>query len=130
MKEKTTETPRKTGRPLSFDREAALYQAMLLFWKYGYEATSLSQLTTAMGITPPSLYTAFGDKQRLFLEAIERYTRGPINTAGIMRDAATAHGGGDRRPVLIHGQTCRMDHPCVGTRIWVRAQRQCQSDVS
>ena len=63
---------------------------MVLFWRYGYEATSLSQLTTAMGFTPPSLYTAFGDKQRLFLEAIERYTRGPINTAGIMRDAATA----------------------------------------
>ena len=55
---------------------------MLLFWRYGYEATSLSQLTTAMRITPPSLYTAFGDKQRLFLEAIERYTRGPHQHGG------------------------------------------------
>lgn len=46
---------------------------MLLFWQHGYEATSLNDLTKAMGVTPPSIYTAFGDKKRLFLEAVERY---------------------------------------------------------
>lgn len=65
------------GRPLSFDRERALEQAMHVFWQRGYEAASISELTTAMGITAPSLYTAFGDKERLFLEAIERYATGP-----------------------------------------------------
>ena len=50
---------------------------MRLFWSRGYEATSLSELVAAMGITPPSLYSAFGDKKRLFLEAVDRYQAGP-----------------------------------------------------
>ncbi|MEO6898144.1 MAG: TetR/AcrR family transcriptional regulator [Caldimonas sp.] len=65
------------GRPLSFDRAKALDKAMHVFWERGYEAASITDLTTAMGITPPSLYTAFGDKEHLFLEAIEAYGRGP-----------------------------------------------------
>lgn len=72
---KTAAKPR--GRPLSFDRDAALESAMHVFWERGYEAASIADLTAAMGITPPSLYTAFGDKERLFLEAIERYALGP-----------------------------------------------------
>ena len=46
---------------------------MLAFWRHGYETTSINDLTTAMNITAPSLYTAFGDKKRLFLEAARRY---------------------------------------------------------
>jgi AcrR family transcriptional regulator len=69
--------PARRGRPLSFDREAALDRAMHVFWERGYEAASVADLTSAMGITPPSLYTAFGDKERLFLEAIEAYGKGP-----------------------------------------------------
>jgi len=80
------------GRPLSFDRDQALEKAMHVFWERGYEAASISDLTAAMGITPPSLYTAFGDKERLFFEAIERYALGP---GGIGRRALdeepTAH---------------------------------------
>jgi len=73
----TPKAPRKPrGRPLSFDRDAALETAMHVFWERGYEAASISDLTSAMGITPPSLYTAFGDKEQLFLEAIERYALG------------------------------------------------------
>lgn len=72
--EEVSKTPRKkSGRPLSFDRDAALERAMLVFWRFGYEAASLQELTSAMGITPPSLYAAFGDKEKLYLEAIERY---------------------------------------------------------
>ena len=72
------ETARKArGRPLSFDRQAALDKAMHVFWERGYEAASVADLTAAMGITPPSLYTAFGDKGHLFLEAIEAYGKGP-----------------------------------------------------
>ena len=61
------------GRPRSFDRDKALERAMHLFWRKGYEATSVSDLTRAMGINPPSLYAAFGDKEHLYLEALERY---------------------------------------------------------
>ena len=46
---------------------------MEVFWTRGYEGTSINDLTEAMGISPPSLYAAFGDKERLFLEAVERY---------------------------------------------------------
>ena len=81
---------RRPGRPLGFDREAALHQAMLLFWRHGYEATSVSDLTAAMGITPPSLYTAFGDKKQLFLEAVHRYLSGPVTSESIIATAPTA----------------------------------------
>jgi len=82
---------RKTGRPLSFDREVALRQAMLLFWRHGYEATSLSDLTVAMGVTPPSIYASFGDKKSLFLAAVELYLSGPVTSETIIEEAATAH---------------------------------------
>ncbi len=81
---------RKPGRPLGFDREAALHQAMLLFWRHGYEATSVSDLTHAMGISPPSLYMAFGDKKKLFMEAVHRYLSGPITSESILDQAPSA----------------------------------------
>lgn len=62
------------GRPRSFDREAALAVAVREFWRAGFEQTSLATLTAAMGVTPPSLYAAFGDKQRLFEEASAAYS--------------------------------------------------------
>lgn len=61
------------GRPRCFDRDAALERALEVFWRQGYEATSLTDLTAAMGINPPSLYAAFGDKEKLFMEAVDRY---------------------------------------------------------
>ena len=81
---------RRTGRPLGFDRYAALRAAMLLFWRHGYEATSVSELTKAMGITPPSLYTAFGDKKQLFLETVQLYTSGDVTSDSIIDEAPTA----------------------------------------
>lgn len=62
------------GRPRSFDREAALREAMNVFWAKGYDATTLADLTGAMGINPPSLYAAFGSKENLFREAVELYS--------------------------------------------------------
>lgn len=61
------------GRPRSFDRAAALKAAMQVFWLRGYEATSLSDLTRAMGINAPSLYAAFDCKEALFGEALDLY---------------------------------------------------------
>lgn len=75
---KKASTPsRPRGRPRGFDRDDVLDRAMRLFWERGYEATSVSELTEAMGITPPTLYTFFGDKKHLFLEAVDRYQTGP-----------------------------------------------------
>ncbi|HEY0784638.1 MAG TPA: TetR/AcrR family transcriptional regulator [Acidobacteriaceae bacterium] len=64
---------RMAGRPRSFDRDSALDTALDAFWRAGYEQTSVSQLTQAIGIQPPSLYAAFSSKDKLFAEAAERY---------------------------------------------------------
>lgn len=85
-----TPTRRRTGRPLSFDRRAALEKAMLAFWRSGYETTSIADLTAAMGITAPSLYTAFGDKRLLFLEAVRLYAGDPAEIARAIESALTA----------------------------------------
>jgi AcrR family transcriptional regulator len=61
------------GRPREFDPDVALDAAIDVFWRRGYEGASLSELTTAMGIKPPSLYATFGDKARLFQSALRRY---------------------------------------------------------
>jgi AcrR family transcriptional regulator len=82
---------RKTGRPRSFDRDSALEQAMLAFWRHGYETTSIAELTSAMGITPPSLYTAFGDKKRLFVEAVKLYAGDQEAMARSIADAPSAY---------------------------------------
>ncbi|MFF4170685.1 TetR/AcrR family transcriptional regulator [Streptomyces sp. NPDC001744] len=66
-------TTTKRGRPRSFDRDTALAQATRLFWEHGYEGTSIADLTRAMGVSPPSLYAAFGDKRTLFTEVVDRY---------------------------------------------------------
>jgi AcrR family transcriptional regulator len=94
--ESTHPAARKPGRPLSFDRQKALRQAMLEFWKHGYETTSIADLTAAMGVTAPSLYAAFGDKKQLFLEATRLYAGSPddlqhqLDQAMTARDAAQA----------------------------------------
>jgi len=63
----------KTGRPITFDKDAALEAAMLLFWQRGFEGTSMADLTQAMGLNPSSIYAAFGDKHALFSRAVKRY---------------------------------------------------------
>ncbi|MCT4355353.1 TetR/AcrR family transcriptional regulator [Streptomyces sp. Je 1-79] len=66
-------TTKPRGRPRSFDRLTALEQATMAFWEHGYETTSVSDLTRAMGISAPSLYAAFGDKKALFEEVVQAY---------------------------------------------------------
>ena len=62
-----------TGRPREFNADKALGRALKVFWRKGYEGTSLPDLTRAMGINRPSLYAAFGNKEALFRLAIDRY---------------------------------------------------------
>lgn len=84
-------TARVRGRPRGFDREAALETATRLFWRKGYAATSVSDLTEAMGIGSPSLYAAFGSKEGLYAEALRHYgERYEALVWGNFRAAATA----------------------------------------
>ncbi|MEU4741127.1 TetR/AcrR family transcriptional regulator [Actinosynnema sp. NPDC023658] len=61
------------GRKRGFDRDVVLDQVTRAFWRDGYQATSVADLTEATGVNPPSLYAAFGDKRALFTEAVARY---------------------------------------------------------
>lgn len=63
----------KGGRPRGFDRDQALTRALDVFWRRGYELASVAELCSAMGVNPPSLYAAFGNKSKLFLEAVDFY---------------------------------------------------------
>lgn len=65
---------KKVGRPRGFDRDQALDAAVIVFWEKGYDGTSMRDLTEAMGINSPSLYSVFGDKHQLYLAAIDHYT--------------------------------------------------------
>jgi AcrR family transcriptional regulator len=78
------------GRPREFDVDKALDRALRLFWRKGYEGTSLSDLTKALGINRPSLYAAFGNKEELFRKAVARYSEGPAAYFGEALQAPTA----------------------------------------
>ena len=62
-----------SGRPRGFDIDSALEAALQVFWRRGYEGASMNDLTAAMGVTRPSLYAAFGNKEELFRKAMDRY---------------------------------------------------------
>lgn len=78
------------GRPREFDPEEALDKAMRLFWKKGYEATTYADLTAAIGITKPSLYAVFGNKEQLFRKALDRYAQGAAAAAKAALEEPTA----------------------------------------
>lgn len=70
---KDTKAPR--GRPRDFDKDEALKKALVLFWEKGFETTSINDLTSAMRITPSSLYATFGNKEKLFWDAVNLYSK-------------------------------------------------------
>ncbi|WP_315769602.1 MULTISPECIES: TetR/AcrR family transcriptional regulator [unclassified Bradyrhizobium] len=82
------------GRPRSFDRDLALERAMEVFWIKGYDGAQLTDLTAAIGITPPSFYAAFGTKEMAFREAVDLYvaTVGSVPMRAL-EDAATVRNG-------------------------------------
>lgn len=84
------------GRPRAFDKDEALDRAMELFWRKGYEGASLADLTKAMGINPPSLYAAFGNKQGLLKAALDRYLEQRAAFLDFVMAAPTARESADR----------------------------------
>src|ERR1700720_5029641 len=80
------------GRPREFDIDKALERAMELFWRQVYEGTSLADLTRELGLTRPSLYSAFGSKEGLFLKALDLYeTRAGYRQAALTAPTAAAY---------------------------------------
>jgi TetR/AcrR family transcriptional regulator, copper-responsive repressor len=80
------------GRPRSFATEDVLEKAMLVFWRHGYEGASLGRLQAATGLTPPSIYNAFGSKEGLYEACLDHYadTVGARNMAALSRPASQA----------------------------------------
>ncbi|WP_174278751.1 TetR/AcrR family transcriptional regulator [Sphingomonas bacterium] len=74
---------KRRGGPRTFDRDSAVETAMTLFWRHGYEGVSISDLTDAIGVAPPSLYAAFGSKAGLYREALDRYATLPGALVGL-----------------------------------------------
>jgi AcrR family transcriptional regulator len=70
------------GRPREFCVDQALATALRVFWSKGYEGASMADLTEAMGITKPSLYAAFGNKEQLFVKALDLYEREKLDYVG------------------------------------------------
>jgi len=113
------------GRPREFELEEALDRAMLLFWRKGYEGASLSDLTEAMGITRPSLYAAFGNKEDLFRQVLDRYDERTASflvdsieaptartvAEGLLRGAANFHADLNNPPgcLMVHGSLVGSD---------------------
>ena len=84
------------GRPREFDVDEALAAALRVFWSKGYDGASLTDLTEAMGITRPSLYAAFGNKESLFSKALDLYEREKLAYIGEALAAPTSRGVAER----------------------------------
>lgn len=84
------------GRPREFDADEALAAALRVFWTRGYEGASLTELTDAMGITRPSLYACFGNKEALFRKALDLYETEKLAYMQTALDAPTARGVAER----------------------------------
>ncbi len=107
---------RKRGRPRAYDPDEVLEKALELFWMKGFAATSLDDLVEATGVNRPSLYAGFGDKESLYLKAMERYHR---QIAERLDEVLTCQGctGGIRGiiqryfDVMIRAYTGEAEHP-------------------
>lgn len=103
----------KRGRPAGFDRDAALDRAMELFWERGYEGTTLEDLQSVMGgITPTSFYHAFGSKEALFRQVVEKYQEtvgGPALKA--LHESPTARQGVHQMLRLTAESFCQPGKP-------------------
>ena len=99
------------GRPREFCVQEALAAALRVFWEKGYDGASLTDLTEAMGITRPSLYAAFGNKEELFKSALDLYESEKLAYVRTALDASTARGVAQR---LLEGTIRNITSECPG----------------
>lgn len=81
---------KQRGRPPSFNQDEALEKALHVFWSHGYEGTSMSELTEALGMNKPSIYAAFGNKEELFRKVLVKYLAGPVTFVAAALNEPTA----------------------------------------
>jgi AcrR family transcriptional regulator len=127
------------GRPREFCPDAALAAALRVFWTKGYEGASLTDLTEGMGITRPSLYAAFGNKESLFRQALDLYERDKLAYIGeamkeptaravaeyLLRGAIETATGGESRGCMgvIASVACQAVEPSIRDDINERAEK-------
>jgi AcrR family transcriptional regulator len=104
------------GRPREFCVDSALALALRVFWSKGFEGTSLNDLTEAMGITRPSLYAAFGNKESLFRKALDLYEREKMAYVGKALAQPTARKVAETmlRGALDNATSSTEPHGCLG----------------
>jgi len=107
--ETLTAPPPAKGRPREFCVDEALTAALRVFWQHGYEGASLAELTAAMGITKPSLYAAFGNKESLFCKALDLYEREKLAYVGEALKAPTSRGVAEH---LLRGSLAMTTSTC------------------
>jgi len=117
------------GRPREFDLDEALAAALHVFWQKGFEGASLSDLTEVMGITRPSLYAAFGNKETLFRKALDLYERDKLAYVEAALAAPTVRGVAER---MLHGAIDMMTtgydpNGCFGVVATVACSDYCES---
>lgn len=102
---------RSVGRPREFDEGEVLDSAMGVFWRQGYESTSLADLLAATGLHKGSLYQAFGDKRSLFIMALQRYVDGMRSDMGqVMAEAESGLQGLRNALYKTIEMSCDCDH--------------------
>jgi len=115
------------GRPRAFDVEQALEAALRVFWEKGYAGASLSDLTQAMGINRPSLYAAFGDKEALFRQVVERYVS---STGAYLQQALEAPTARATAEQVLCGAVERLSDPAVpGGCLLVQGALACSEEA-
>jgi AcrR family transcriptional regulator len=104
------------ARPREFDRDEALNAAIGVFWRQGYEATSMDDLLRAMKISRQSLYDTFGDKHRLYLEALARYNDESVGSILACLDSDSSPLAGLRKMLLVFSDLSEEQRPlgCMG----------------
>ena len=117
------------GRPREFCMEGTLAAALRVFWSKGYEGTSLTDLTAAMGITRPSLYAAFGNKESLFRKALDLYEREKLEYVGRALAEPTARRVAEAllRGAVDNACSSEEPHGCLGVITSVACGAESQS---
>jgi AcrR family transcriptional regulator len=117
------------GRPREFCVDEALAQALRVFWEKGYDGTSLNDLTEAMGITRPSLYAAFGNKESLFRKALDLYESEKLTYIGKALEQPTARQVAETmlRGAIDNVTSSAEPHGCLGVITSVACGPESQS---